>query len=303
MGNISHLGNLQNTYSDLQRYAQQYQNSQNMPFVQQRTDAIVAEMKEYEHLQSELTKQQNLIVEEINLQQKNLNRYQLLYNDGQVAALEEVEKEKMNLLQLQRDLENNKYQQQQYNTQRAALQAQIVQQQTQNSEQQLALLSEWQTALDRCQAELAEWEKQYLLYAPIAGLVSLPADMQDEKPIKMGDELMSLLPIEANNNIMGLVQISAEQIGKIAPGQTAQIKLDAYPYTEYGMLQGTLSDIATLPRNDTYTATIALPQNLVSTYQKHLFFKQGMTGTASITTENKKLIEYLLANLRTLVGA
>lgn len=89
----------------------------------------------------------------------------------------------------------------------------------------------------------------------------------------------------------------------MAIGQAAYIYIDGYPVAEYGQIATKLTQIAALPRHGTYTATIELPEVLVTTDKQNIPFRQGMTGTVYIITENKRFIVRLIHAIQLLLPA
>ncbi|MGB5553402.1 MAG: HlyD family secretion protein, partial [Flavobacteriaceae bacterium] len=80
--------------------------------------------------------------------------------------------------------------------------------------------------------------------------------------------------------------------GKIQPGQRVNIKLQNYPETEFGMLNGKVKSISQTPDSDGfYLVDVSLPKTLITSYNKEIEFKQEMRGTAEIITEDLRLLE------------
>ena len=83
--------------------------------------------------------------------------------------------------------------------------------------------------------------------------------------------------------------------------QRVNIKLDNFPYMEFGMLEGEISNISMVPvTNDLgtyYPADIILRNGLVTNYKKELPFNQEMQGNAEIITKDRRLIQRLVEPL------
>lgn len=74
--------------------------------------------------------------------------------------------------------------------------------------------------------------------------------------------------------------------------------LAAYPFREFGQLQGKVTDIDAVAVPDAQgmfrrTVTVALPDSLVTTYGRRINFQQNLTGTARIITQDRTLLERL----------
>jgi len=72
-----------------------------------------------------------------------------------------------------------------------------------------------------------------------------------------------------------------------------------YPNQEFGMLVGKIKNISLISdKNGNYLIDVSLPNNLITTYNKELAFKQEMQGTAEIITEDLRLAERFFYQLR-----
>ena len=79
--------------------------------------------------------------------------------------------------------------------------------------------------------------------------------------------------------------------------------LENYSYIEYGMLVGTVSNISLIPDADNfYFIDVSLNNELVTTYNKQLDFKHELFGQAEIITQDLRLIERVLNQLKNLVN-
>ena len=122
--------------------------------------------------------------------------------------------------------------------------------------------------------------------------------------------MFSILPDD--NPIFGQVYLPARGAGKVFSGQDVIIKLDNYPYIEYGSIKGrvkTISQLANPVRNfgsqgavSTYLITIDLPDQLTTNYGLKLDFSYDIKGIADILTSKRKLIIRLFDNLRYIVS-
>ncbi len=88
----------------------------------------------------------------------------------------------------------------------------------------------------------------------------------------------------------GRILLPQASSGKVRPGQTARIKFDSYPFMEYGMVNGRVTAISAVARDDRYSVEVAFPAGLTTSYGKQIEFKQGMQGTAEIVTEDLRLL-------------
>lgn len=148
------------------------------------------------------------------------------------------------------------------------------------------------------------WEQQYVLKAPFEGELEYAKFITDNQYIQAGEELFSIIPRESE--MTGQVTLPSGGAGKIKAGCKATIKLDDYPYMEYGSVEGVVKTISQVPqmqqteqnRINTYMITVDLPDKLKTNYGQELTFKPDMGGTADIIVNERRLIERLFDNLR-----
>lgn len=145
-------------------------------------------------------------------------------------------------------------------------------------------------------SEIGAWEHNYLLRAPIAGRISWSAYWSDHQHVRQGDEVFAIVPDEAQA-VFGKVLMPMQNSGKVKSGQQVYIKLDAFPYQEFGIIEGEVRQIALLPDNQAYQIEVDLPRQLRTSFKKTLPFRQEMLGRADIVTEDLRLLERIYYQL------
>lgn len=91
--------------------------------------------------------------------------------------------------------------------------------------------------------------------------------------------------------------IAAAEAWKAQAGQKVLIKLTAYPYEEFGMLQGTVNAPATAATDTSFRVTITLDHALLSTTGKEIPRQPRLLGTAEIMTADKSVLQRLLGRV------
>ena len=140
-------------------------------------------------------------------------------------------------------------------------------------------------------SEIKLWQEQFLIKAPIGGIVSLNEVWSNSQYISSQDELLSI--IQPGGEIKARALVSNSDVGKILPGQTVNIKFPAYNFMQFGMVKGEIEYISAVPRDQFYQVEITLSDGLKTTYQKNLKFQQGMVGNAEVITEKRTVLERL----------
>ncbi len=151
--------------------------------------------------------------------------------------------------------------------------------------------------LNTLKAEIDKWKNTYLLVAPTAGSVTFSKLIQEGQNFKAGEELCYISP--NRNSYSGEIQFSQYALGKVAVGQKVKVKFTAYPYQEFGIVEGRVSYLSKIPVNDSlFVGRVSFDKGLVTNYRKKLSCKVGMTANAEIITKDRRLIERFFNNLR-----
>jgi len=145
------------------------------------------------------------------------------------------------------------------------------------------------------------WQQNYTFTSPIDGKLTYLSNLTENQFIKTSTTLFAVVP--NNQNYIGQITIPSRGFGKVAKGQKVRIKLNNYPYQEFGQLIGEITDISLIPTaisetQNAYFITISLHQDLITTYKKEIIFTPEMTGTAEIITEDLRLIERIFNMFR-----
>jgi len=154
------------------------------------------------------------------------------------------------------------------------------------------------------QTELRLWEEKYVIKAPTNGKLDYLGFWRENLMIKEGVELFTILP--QHGEIMGEAYIPAIGAGKVKVGQLVNVKLNDYPYDEFGLLCGKVVSISPLINKvqmnnavvETYLVRIAFPQGATTNFDHKLSLNFESKGTAEIVTKPKRLIERLFDNLK-----
>lgn len=109
-----------------------------------------------------------------------------------------------------------------------------------------------------------------------------------------------------STGIHGCVVVSSTGIGKISVGQQTNIRLNGFPYMEFGIVRGIISDVSYTPERDKdgrtgYALCVLFPDGLQTSYGKELPFIEGMDGTAEIITDDRRLITVFMYPLKSIL--
>ena len=179
----------------------------------------------------------------------------------------------------------------------------------------LAALAEKLAEAERLEQELIKAEqrmREQTLTAPVDGVVQQLAVHTIGGVVTPAEKLMVLVPTESGLEIEAVV--ANKDIGFVHAGQMASIKVNTFPFTRYGLLQGEVMDVsldAATPRSgaDTadglpetahepgFTARVSLDRTSMEVGERLVPLRPGMTVTVEINTGRRRIIEYLLSPL------
>lgn len=141
------------------------------------------------------------------------------------------------------------------------------------------------------------------LFAPIGGTITFSLARAGET-VATGTSLFQITPEDAALQAVLLAPSSA--VGFVKPGDTVQIRYDAFPYLEHGVFQGVIREIdetAQFPAalgapitvsGPTYRIVAEIPQEPQSKTGQLIRLAPGMTLQASIVIDRKPLLLWLL---------
>ncbi len=177
---------------------------------------------------------------------------------------------------------------------------QITEYQTQKSGQRNILFSTLKEKYENLVNQLRVWEQAYVLKTPVSGRVTFNNIWNINQQIEEGTAVFSVVPADVQE-LVGRIILPVSGSGKVKVNQKVNIKLDNYPYMEFGMLQGKITNISLVPvstdKGYYYTAEVLLNQGLVTNYRRTLPFSQEMQGNAEIITDDRRLLMRMVAPL------
>ena len=140
---------------------------------------------------------------------------------------------------------------------------------------------------------LRDWEYLYLMKSSIIGIVSFQKVWGANQQVNSGELVFTVLP-DNKSELMGAMKIAAQNAGKVSIDQKVLIKLDNYPFQEYGALIGKISSISVSPDEEfNYLVYATLPEGSKTSFNREIPFTQELLGNAEIITEELSVAERL----------
>lgn len=249
-------------------------------------------------LKSSLASQYKLQQEELKIARAKFERDSLLYIRQVIAPLA-FEEAQANYLAQKRSLKNSEAAVTNNDIEIVSLETEIIALQERNIERQTKIELDEENAFRELAAQIARWREKYLLTTPVDGYIAYLGFHENEAYIKAETPIFSIIPDKGK--IYAQAELPIAGSGKVKEGQQVNIKLESYPFEQFGMLTGTITSISAIPKDEKYLIKIALEKSLVTTYNKSLDFKQQLNGTTEIITEDLMLLERVFYQLRSLI--
>jgi HlyD family secretion protein len=161
-----------------------------------------------------------------------------------------------------------------------------------------------------------DWEKQrhrhalLELKAPQAGVVKDLATHTPGTVLAPGTIVLTLVP--NNEPLLAEVWVTNADAGFVQPGQRARVKLAAYPFQKYGMLDGVVQQISADSHDRTtasdgtakplpelaYRALVKLESDHLAAEGRRLKLVPGMALAAEVHIGRRTVLEYLLSPIQ-----
>jgi len=292
------LGELQTDFSVLYQAVENYDFFVNDDYYQASIDGINKQFDQYKKLNQKLGSQKEILEQELKIATDKFRNDKQLFESG-VISKQDLARSEANYLQKKYACQNAEISTVNNNIQLQENNKTVIDFEQRFNEKETQLTAGLQEALKQMLSSLAAWEQRYAIKSPIDGEVALFKFYSDNQFVPVGEEILTVIP--ETGKIHALVYAPVYGAGKIKPGQQVNLKLDSYPFKEFGMVNGKVESIAKASRNNTYLVKVILPNGLNSSYHRKLEFKQEMTGTAEIITDNLRIIERVFNQFRSLI--
>jgi HlyD family secretion protein len=210
-------------------------------------------------------------------------------NQGELAnSLKEAEQLETELSLKQAEAQQTLLQ---YQQRKKQLEVEITQLQAKSAETKNLLVS----------AE-AQLKHKYLI-APVDGTI-LSLNLQNTGQVVEPGKTVAEIAPEGVPLVLSAV-LPNQEAGFVEEGMAVKVKLDAYPYQDYGVIPGIVSKISPDAKSDEhlgeiYQVEVTLDRDHVLENQQPISFKAGQTATADIIIRRRRIIDVLLEPIKKL---
>ncbi|WP_411850360.1 HlyD family type I secretion periplasmic adaptor subunit [Stenotrophomonas sp. LGBM10] len=144
-------------------------------------------------------------------------------------------------------------------------------------------------------------DRQMLLRAPVDGTVQQLVVHTVGGVVTPAQALMAIVPSEEHLEVEATVL--NKDIGFVRPGQRATVKIESFPYTRYGYLEGIVETVSHDAAQDekmglVFPARVKLRDASLMIDGVKVALTPGMSLSVEIKTGKRRVIDYLLSPLR-----
>lgn len=143
------------------------------------------------------------------------------------------------------------------------------------------------------------------LVSPVDGIVHEIGVTTIGEVVDAGAPLITVVP--SGDELIVEALILNSDVGFVEVGMPVVVKLQAYPFTRYGYLEGVLEHVSpdAVPderRGLVFPARVALTTSTLSRGDREARLTPGMTANAEVVTGRRRVISYLLSPIARAVG-
>lgn len=260
----------------------------------------------------------DLSEQELKLAQSLVDKQQVLVNKQFISKIE-FQRQRLELITLKTKVQ----------TQRLSLQR-LLREKAKLKETKETLQLELDIALQEIDRQLQQIDQSKIEYfyqtdtqvvSPVDGVVA-SIFVKEGHSVNKGQPLLVVIPKGEEPAIVELYA-SSRSIGFLQKGQGVRLRFDAFPYEKFGVQQGVISSISKsavsaemLPNSPLiqsqlsranggmglYQVRVKLDKPTITVYGEEQLFVPGMTLTADIELDTRKVYEWLLEPLYTIQG-
>lgn len=260
----------------------------------------------------------DLSEKELNLAQSLVDKQQVLVNKQFISSIE-LQRQRLEIITLEAKVQ----------TQRLSLQR-LVREKAKLEEAKVTLELELDIALQEIDQQLQQIAQNKIEYiyqtdtqvvSPINGVVA-SIFVKKGHSVNKGQPLLVVIP-EGEEPVVVELYAPSRSIGFIQEGQDVRLRFDAFPYEKFGVQQGVIESISKsavsaemLPNSPLiqsqlsrtyggvglYQVRVKLDKPTITVYGDEQMFVPGMTLTADIELDTRKVYEWLLEPLYTIKG-
>lgn len=287
------LGVIQPAYTQFVEAAIAYRNFLQLNLTEKEQSILTQQLKNREEYRKLVARQIANKEKEVEIARSVYMRDKQLY-DKNVVATSDLEQAEQLFLSRQNELEQLKTTASLENIETSQLSGSLQKLSVQQQREKNQLFAQLKSGIMELETALSNWQYNYLLTAPVSGQLSFNGIWNEQQHIVRDQKMMAIIS-DTLTSLTGRMQMPVMGAGKVSEGQLVLVKIDDYPYLEFGMLKGTVSNISLVPDKQYYAVEVIFEKGLTTTTGQLLQLQGELNGQAEIITNKRSLMERILA--------
>lgn len=299
------LGEISNSYNNLVQRIESFQYILGNKSDFLKIQSIEKEIQQIIKLNKSLVKQEDLFEDDLTLTEKQYIRNKEL-EDADVISKFERENAESELLKHKRELENFKTNRITNEVRIQNLRTQINDIKSERENLHSTNVLGIRQQIDNLNSEIKNWEDKFIIVAPIDGQLSFSSIWSSRQYVQAENTIFTIVPNKSKGKTIAISKLPILGSGRVKKDNKVLIKLDAYPYQEFGSLETKVEGIGLVPEKSengsmNFRLTFNLKDTLITNYNIVIPFQQNMLGTATIITEERSILDRVFHQLTSLI--
>lgn len=148
-----------------------------------------------------------------------------------------------------------------------------------------------------------QWINKNVIYSPIDGVVEIDEAVSEQQFIPKDSPLMIVIPSESRL-LSGKMKLEFQKSGLVQVGQKVIIRLQRYPFQEFGAIEGMVIYKASVPDQDNnIQIEVGFPNDLITTTGYTINAEEALYGEGQIITEEKVLLNRIFRYARSVTAS
>jgi len=142
---------------------------------------------------------------------------------------------------------------------------------------------------------LTTWVKSHTIYAQQDGIIEFPPLLQQGDRIMKNQNLGYIIPNKSDFLLRCYFQQNS--LSKIQEKMPVEVRLDAYPYKKFGILEGSIVNISNVVSDSGALSSINIKQGLITNVGMRLQYRENLKAEIIVITEDRSILQRMVTTL------
>lgn len=288
--NDYNLGEIQEDYYKFMELCQDFNDHLSDGFYSLKIEILYKEYNKINDANKQLIIQSNIYARELELAKKEFEMNKNLTSKNIISESEYRQSEStynqslLNLPQIKHSIENNE---------KLLIQKEgdIIEIKNNINKRKQLFISE----INSFRTQINNWIKRYVLRAQTDGKLTFSSFVYKGQKLNSNEKLGHISPLNSEN--YGELRLPEFNLGKVYVGQKVILKLEAYPYAEYGVIEAKLDYISQINNEGFFLAKISFPHGLKTSRNKQIEYRNGLLAKGEVVTKELTLLQRFYYNI------